>query len=222
MMSPIIAQDTGIRSKYMVIGKYKIRPFVVTLQEMPEKEKFIIDHLKSVGIEAETFNGIHGSTSGLRTIWPYEVDAPGSGWNIGMKPVATWLSFYMLYACLNMQPDEYYLQMEWDCKWPADWRSRTESALRDVPPDFDMLYLGSCCTKEMPQTHVKGQVWDVKYPQCGHATVIAKKAFPVLLSTQRKVYAPLDISLLFHTLPKLKVYTVLPRIAEQFDTNLPV
>lgn len=205
----------------MKLGAYNLRPFVVTLQEMPEKQEFIQEHFRKVGIVAETFNGIHGATSGLRTIFPYEVDAPGSGWNIGMKPVATWLSFYMLWSAWNLLPDSHFLQLEWDCHFPDNWRERTEAALRDVPADFDMLFLGSCCCKGRPQTHVKGEIWDVHWPQCGHATIFAKKALPTILATQRKVYAPMDISMMFHTLPKLRVFTVLPRICTQFDTDLP-
>lgn len=191
------------------------------LQELPDKERFIMEHLRSVGITAEPFNGIHCETSGLRTKFPYEVDAPGSGWNIGMKPVATWLSFYMMYAAWQYMPDDYFLQLEWDCQLPKNWRERAEQALADVPPDFDMLYLGSCCCKDRPKTHIKGDIWQVRWPQCGHCTIIAHKALPTILRTQRKVYAPLDLSLFFHTLPELKVYCVLPRIAEQFNTQLP-
>jgi hypothetical protein len=205
----------------MQIGPYTIRPFVVTLQEMPEKEFAIQEHLRSVGIEAETFNGIHGVTSGLRTTFPYERDAPGSGWNIGVKPVATWLSFYMLWAALNLQPDSHFLTLEWDALFAPNWRERTEAALACVPPDFDLLYLGSCCAEDQPKTHIKGEVFEVRYPLCGHATIVAKKALPIMLSTQRKVYAPIDISLLLHTLPMLKVYTVLPRIVEQLNTQIP-
>lgn len=205
----------------MNIGSYKIRPFVVTLQEMPEKERFIMAHFKERGIEAEPFNGISAAVSGLKTTHPYEVDAPGSGWNIGPKPVATWLSFYMLWGALNLLPDQHFLTLEWDCCFPENWRQRTEAALRDVPPDFDVLFLGSCCAMDKPKTHVAGEVWDVRYPMCGHATVIAKKALPVLLRTQRRVYAPLDISVAAWSLPELKTFTVLPRIAGQFDTNIP-
>lgn len=204
----------------MKIGNHNIRAFVVTLQEMPEREAFIQNHFKSVGIEATSFNGIHGVTSGLRTTFPYEVDAPGSGWNIGVKPVATWLSFYMLYAACNLLPDEYVWLLEWDCRFPDNWRARVEQALKDVPPDFDMLFVGSCCCDGKPKTHHKGEIWSVKYPQCGHSLIVAKKAIPVVLQTQRKVYAPWDISLAFHTLPLLKAYVILPSVCSQFDTNL--
>lgn len=205
----------------MILSGYNIRPFVVVLQEMPEKEAFIMSHLKSVGMEAEPFNGISAAVSGLRTIHPYEVDAPGSGWNIGAKPVATWLSFYMLWSAMNLLPDKHFWQLEYDCQFPDNWRSRVDQALRDVPPDFDCLFVGSCCANGSPKTHIKGEVWDVRFPQCGHSIIIAKKALPVLLRTQRKVYAPLDLSVKFHSCPLLKVYTILPRVCGQFDTLIP-
>lgn len=204
------------------IAGYCIRPFVVTLQELPDKEKFIQAHFGERGFQAECFNGISAAASGLRTIFPYERDAPGSNWNIGAKPVATWLSFYMLWSALNLLPEEHFLTLEWDCKLPVDWLLRTERALRDVPKDFDLLYLGSCCTGDKPKKRLDGagNVYQVD-PLCGHATIVAKKALPVMLRTQRKVYAPIDISLLLHTLPLLKTYAVLPRIADQFDTEIP-
>ena len=60
-----------------------------------------------------------------------------------------------------------------------------------------------------------------RWPQCGHSVIIAKKALPTMLRTQRKVWAPLDISLMLDTLPLLKTYCVLPRICSQFNTIIP-
>lgn len=204
----------------MIIGNHNIRCFVVTLQELPAKTEQIQRHFKEVGFEAEPFNGLSAAESGLETTHPYERDNPGSGWRIGAKPTATWMSFYMMWSAMQYMPEDYFCSTEWDCKFSEDWRYRTEKALRDVPPDFDLLLLGSCCTKNAKKTRVKGEVWDVRWPMCGHATIIAKKALPIMLATQRKVYAPLDISLMLHTFEKLKVFTVLPTIATQFDTFL--
>jgi hypothetical protein len=205
----------------MNIAGYNIRPFVITVQEMPEREAFIRRHFKEVGIEAESFGGISGELSGLVTEHKYEIDNPGSGWKIGAKPVACWVTFWAFWSALNLLPDSHFWQLEWDCQFPADWRPRVEAALRDTPADFDMLFIGSCCAQDRVKRHIKGNVYEVHWPQCGHCTIIAKKALPVLLRTQRKVYAPLDISLTFHSLPLLKVYTVLPRIANQFGTIIP-
>jgi hypothetical protein len=202
----------------MQIGDFKVRPFVVVVPELPKRTEFIQNHFREVGIEAEEFHGISSETSGLVTTHTYEFDNPGSGYRIGRKPTACWMSFYMLWAALNLLPDDYFLTLEWDAKFQPDWKEIAAQALKDAPRDFDMLYLGSCCCKGKPTKHIAGRVFHVRYPMCGHATIIAKKALPVLLRTQRKIYAPIDISLAFHSLPLLKVYTVLPRIAEQFHT----
>ena len=212
----------------MKIGNYNIRPFVMTVQEFPEKTEFIQRHLKEVGIEAENFNCLcaydpktKALVAGLKTSHPYEYAAPGSGFNIDPKSIALCVSFQMFWTAAMYMPEDYFLFIEWDAKFHPDWRARTEQALRYVPPDFDFLFLGSCCTKDRPKTHVKGEVWEVKYPMCNHAQIIAKKAMPTLLRTQRKFYAPADISLAFHAFPHLKIYTLLPRCADQFDTYIP-
>ena len=205
----------------MKLASYNIRPFVVVLQEMPEKEKFIMAHFKERGMEAEPFNGISAAVAGLKTTHNYEVDAPGSGWNMGTKPVATWLSFYMLWSGLNLLPETHFATLEWDCQLPENWRARTEAALRDVSQDFDVLFIGSCCADGGPKKHVAGDVYATRHVQCGHFTILAHKALPVLLRTLRKVWAPLDIQVMREALPLLKTYAVLPRIANQFETVLP-
>lgn len=205
----------------MQIGWLNFRPFLVTLQEEPEKTARIMAHFKDVGLEPEVFNGIHAVQSGLYTKHTYDIDKPGSGWRIPEVNVANWLSFYMLWAALNMQPDSHFLTLEWDAKFDPKWKDRLQAVLQHLPKDFDMLFLGSCCTWDKVRTQIHGsELWEVKWPMCGHATIVAKKALPVLLATQRKCYAPMDISIMFHTLPLLKVYTILPRMVDQFNTKL--
>jgi GR25 family glycosyltransferase involved in LPS biosynthesis len=197
------------------------RTFCITLPETPDRTEKARTHFDSVGLVVEFFNGIHAEKFGLKTIFPYEVDHPGSGFNIGFKPVGIWLSHFMLWSALSLQSESHFLVLEIDAKFPSDWRGRVEKALQDTPPDFDMLYIGSCCCEGRPQRRVKNDVWDVRYPLCTHAYIVAKKALYTILMTQRKCYAPIDIGLAFHTLPQLKVMTVLPRIIEQFDTIIP-
>ena len=206
--------------KFNQIGAHRIPTFVVTVQELPEKTRHIQEHFKSVGVEAENFNGFSANASGLVTEHTYELDNPGSNYRIGRKPTATWASFYMLWSALNLLDYNYFLTLEWDSKFHPDWKARADRAMSDVPQDFDMLFIGSCCTRNAIKHRVQGDVWEVKRPMCGHGTIIAKKALPVILETQRKIYAPLDISLALHTFDKLKVYTVLPRMVDQFDTAL--
>ena len=208
--------------KILTLGGLRIRPVVIVLQERPEKTGFILRELNSKGIYPDEFNGFNSTDSGLETRHPYELDSPGSGWNIGRKGVGIWLSQYSLLSALLWQPDDYFLILEWDAKFAPDWAGRTDKAIRGTPKDFDMLYLGSCCAQGPNKKHISGDVWEVNWPMCNHATIVAKKAIMDILRTQRKVYAPWDISLLLHTFEqtKKKVYCVLPRIVDQFDTVL--
>lgn len=201
-----------------------IRAYCVTLPETPESTEKARAHFIERGVIHEFFNGIHGEKFGLRTTHPYEVDHPGSGYLIGPKIIGIWLSHYFLWGALNLLHDEHFMILESDAHFPPDWEARLCQALVDVPRDFDMLYPGSCCCKGYPADRIQGDVHQIKpvpvghggAPQATHCYIVAKKALPVLLATQRKVYAPIDCSMIFHSFPQLKVYTVLPRIVDQF------
>jgi hypothetical protein len=214
----------------MKLGPLNVRPFVMIVPEFPEKTVAIQKHLREIGIEAEEFPCFCAydklaapaePVSGLTTLHTYEVDAPGSGYRIGPKGVALCVSFLTFWTMAMFLPEDHFFFIEWDALFDPNWRERAEQALRDVPPDFDFLFLGSCCCEGKPTTHVKGEIYDVRYPMCNHAQIVAKKAMPTLLRTQRKIYAPADISLAFHAFPHLKVYTLLPRCANQSNTIIP-
>ncbi len=199
-----------------------IRTFVITLPEKPERKEKTIAHFKERGLHSyEFFDGLHGEKAGLATFHTYEVDNPGSQFKMGPVPTGILISHYMLWAALNLKWDDYYFICEDDVQLPEDWHIRFSNALRDTPKDFDMLYIGSCCCKGRPQTQIKNEIWEVKYPQCTHAYIVARKALPLLLRTNRKFEAPVDIALMFNSHPLLKVYCVLPRIFGQWNTEIP-
>jgi GR25 family glycosyltransferase involved in LPS biosynthesis len=201
-----------------------IRSYCIVLPEAPERTARCAQHFEEMKFwNYQFFDGIHAEKFGLKTVWPYEVDHPGSGFNIGFRVTGCWLSHFMLWSALNLQHEEHYHVMESDAKLPEDWRARMTQALLDAPRDFDMLYTGSCCCAGHPKRNIAGSVFQMlegSGPQCTHSYIVAKKALPVLLATQRKVYAPIDASMVFHSHPLLKVYVVLPQIVDQFDTIL--
>ena len=202
-----------------------MRTICITLPENPERAEAAKQHFAERGLNnVEFFNGIHAEKFGLKCDHPYMVDRkPGDElFFMGYKPTGCFLSHYMLWSALTLCPDEHVLILEDDCNFDADWAIKFEQALQDAPPDFDWLFIGSCCTQGNSITHIKGNIYDVRYPMCTHAYVIAKKALPHILATNRDCYAPIDISLLFHSFNKMKVYTVLPRIANQFNTEIAV
>ena len=180
------------------------------------------EHFRALGVPAQFFFGIHASKLGITTTVPYEVDIPGSGYIMEPSGTGCWLSHRALWAALLLLPDEQFLIVEDDAKFPADWEAQFETTLRNTPGDWDMIYVGSCCAADKPREHVVGNVWEVRWPFCTHGYFVTRSALKKLIDTQdeARCYAPIDISLTLHSLPHLKVYTVLPRILDQFVMNL--
>ena len=199
-----------------------MRTFVLGLHERPAELARCLAHLKERGIEgAEVVYGINAEVAGLSTSHTYDVDHPGTGFRIGTKLTGVYIGHYMLWTVCNALPDSHFLLLEYDVQLAENFRERMVQAIRDTPEDFDFLFLGSCCTKGHPTTHIKGEVFDVRYPQCNHAMLVAKKCLPYVLATQRKCYAPVDCGLIFHSFPALKVFTVKPSMASQLGTEYP-
>jgi GR25 family glycosyltransferase involved in LPS biosynthesis len=129
----------------------------------------------------------------------------------------------MLWAACLLLDDDAFLVLEDDAQLAPDWAGAFAQALRDVPPDWDGLYLGSCCTGGYPRRHVRGRVYEVRYPLCTHAYAVRRKALGALIETQDAAtcYGPIDITLRLHSWPRLRCYTILPRLANQHNTVIP-
>ncbi len=178
-------------------------------------------HFRERGVTVEWMDGINAKVAGLFTTHPYLHNDPERGGHIipqGQVGVA--LSHIMAWTVCQFLDDPCVMIVEDDVDFPEDWRERLSGALFSVPKDADMLYVGSCNCADKPTLHIAGDVFEVKWPFCTHAYIVWKKALPVMLATQRKIYAPVDLALYFETLPKLRVYTVLPTIALQRGTPL--
>lgn len=179
-------------------------------------------HLTERGVNASFFFGIHGPKLGIETKHTYEIDNPGTGFKIGPKPVGCWLSHRAVWAACLLLPDDLFFIIEDDAKFPENWRTRLERAVKDAG-DFDILYVGSCCTHDKPKTHIAGDVYEVRWPFCTHGYVVRRTALPLLIRTQddATLYAPIDISLALHSFPLLKTRAMLPRLLDQFGTEIP-
>ena len=179
-------------------------------------------HFRERGVNADIFYGVDGTNTSLTTNRLYELDGPGAECNIGGKGVGIWISHRMLWSALLLLPDEEFFVLEDDVRFPEDWRGRVFGALADAPPDWDMIYVGSCCTQDKPGRLVRGNVHEVLYPFCLHGYLVRKKALLTLIRTQEEAgcYGPIDVTLTLHSLPKLKVYTVIPRVLDQWDMEL--
>lgn len=212
-----------------------IKPISVFLPDDPkwmEEHAAAREYFASQGLDVYWVEGIHAKRWGIQSTHIYLLDGrPEEQFYIGVNKVGTFLSWYLLYHICKAMPQSHYMILESDCKFLDGWKDKLNQALQDVPEDFDFLFVGSCCAADKEPVHVKGDVYEFPYrgeekwqfyPQCGHCYIIAQKCMQLLIDTQRDVANPVDISLIRFAFPKLKVYAILPRLADQGDkTFLP-
>lgn len=177
-------------------------------------------HFIQRDVPVEFINGIHGEAFGILSYKPYRYDHPNLGSLNPIAHVGLCLSHYMLWQACLLLPDERFMILEDDAEFGADWKTRADAALSDAPEDFDILLIGNSNASDKPTEHVKGEVYEVKYPFCTHAYILSRKALPVLLDNCRDASTKIDILMMFKAYPHLKVYTVLPRIVNQRNTDL--
>jgi len=207
-------------------------PVCITTKRSGPRYDRIVHHLAEADVGAvQFFEAMHCEKLGIATIRTYDVDHPGSQWKMGPGPTGCWIAHRTLWAALAMMPLEHeaFMVLEDDAKFAPDWRERFNAAAAKLPDDWDALYIGSCCTGGKPVHHHGGGLCEVRYPLCTHGYVVRRRALATMIETtdaavgpleQRGCYAPIDISLAFHTWPKLRVYTVLPRLVDQWDTDI--
>lgn len=200
------------------------RTFCLTLHEETERTEQSKKYFKEIGLSDVTFfESINATKLGILPKYQYRRDRKPEDpdYFIGEANLGCSLGHMALQMALRLLPDEYFWILENDVLFVDNWKDRFFRALSDVPDDMQVLYVGSCCCLGRPTTHIKGDVYEVKYPLCTHSYIVRHDALETLINIPR-ADSPVDISMFDYTLPKLKTYTVLPRIAYQRNTELPV
>lgn len=206
----------------MAVGIEIMQPRTFVISTRSGNDRFLkaANHLDSRGISYERFIGVDWRVSGLETRFTYDYDHPGTGFKISSKLVCLSFSHYILWRALEFCEGDYFWILEDDSEWDIDWKPRYEQAFSSLPDDWDLLWIGSCCTMNRPSKKIANNVWEIKYPMCTHAYMVRKKAIPKLVQSLDKIYAPLDVALFLHAMPDLNVYTILPRLCGQFNTTI--
>ena len=197
-----------------------MKTFAIYCQEFREKRLAAETHFKERGLMVEWINGIHGETFGLLPSRPYNVDYPGKGHLAPISQVGLMLSHYMVWTICAQLPDDEFLILEDDAQFPKDWSPRLNINMRHLPEDWDIFLIGNSNTQDKPRQQIKGDVWEVKYPFCTHAYIVRKKALGTLLTYCRDATLNVDLLLMRDAYPRLKVYTMLPRLVDQSGTFL--
>ena len=188
----------------------------ITLRETPDKTSLLQRHLHNRGILQRTMlRGINANKWGLTTIHQYMMDGPEHVSTVDPKHVGLHLSHYFAWSLQELQGWEEMTILEDDCRFDRDWKPRYETARAELPDDWDILLLGSAHTQHRNKVQINNSIWECWWPLTTHAYIVRKKALPVLMESQEYAWAPIDISLTYRTYPRLRVYTVLPRLAYQ-------
>lgn len=175
------------------------------------------------GIPIVRFNGWDNRIAGLRPTYPYEVDAPGSGFLMTERDVGPCISHWMLWNHLATLAEDTFFVFEDDVIFQPGWKEKWEADLASLPSDWDMFYVGHCCFDGWPENSKFSEtVYRAKIVHCTHAYMVRAKAFPLLLEKCQKVWAPIDLALVFQALPHLNVFARVPRLMEQEETVLPL
>ena len=74
-----------------------------------------------------------------------------------------------------------------------DFDSKLDSYLDQLPEDYDILWIGTCCDLHAPQTDTKSNVYlNLHGSRCTHAYVISQKGCKKILENSHKISKPID------------------------------
>ena len=189
--------------------------------ELPENHRAAVDHFLKRKVDVEFINGVHAETFGILSWRAYRKNHPKLGELNEMAQVGLCLSHYMAWQVCQFLKGDLFMILEDDAEFPPDWKDRTADALANVPSDFDVLLIGSSHCSDKPTEHVKGEIYEVKYPFCTHAYIVTSSAAAQLMEMVRDASMHIDIGMIEKAYPNLRVYTVLPRIVNQRGRVLP-
>lgn len=109
------------------------------------------------------------------------------------------------------------LILEDDAKFVHDVNERWESIEKDIPDDWDVLFLGSWSRPRDPShnLYVKGEVFKTSYALLTHAYAVRQKAYDKLLQVIVKDTQAVDQIIGSAQKFGLKVYSIHPVLAHQ-------
>jgi GR25 family glycosyltransferase involved in LPS biosynthesis len=206
-----------------------IHAYTITCSGNEDRLSATLKHIEDCGLMAlmwfHTFNGINGETAGLACT-NYHTLSDGTQYTPTAKHVSLCINHWFLWQKIRwhsqLDGEGISLIMEDDVRFIDGWQEKFHNALRDVPEDWDILFIGSCYARHHGAVHVKGDVWKTEKPNCTHAYLIRHRALTTLIDKCQRIYTNIDWLMVEQAIPHLRTYSILPRIAHQFEMeNLP-
>jgi GR25 family glycosyltransferase involved in LPS biosynthesis len=196
--------------------------FCLTLKDTPKRREYAEQHFKENGLDVEFFEGINGTTFGLRTTIPYKDDnTEGYDYFISSGHIGCILSHLMLWKTLQYLPYEEIIILEDDVILCNNFINKLNVYKSQLPNDWQYVFVGHCCLP--PENyHIKvteNIITTTHPPMCTHAYMIKKSSLPLLLDTNHSAWAHIDIQIQKRSLKQLKHYVLMPPLAEQMSIN---
>lgn len=198
--------------------------FIVSLPEGP-REKECVEYMAGFEIKAVPIYGFRASNCGISTEYYNSVKKD----RMGVKSIVAGLSHFSVWSAIKWAvesgaypKDQPFLVVEDDCKFVSDdWKEKLTEELQHVPEDWDVIYVGSCCAAPYEDNkHIGGNVYRLTRGMCTHCYYVTYEGACMLMKTNQKVWCPIDIQMLVDSIPFMKFYGILPRLAYQDGANL--
>jgi hypothetical protein len=198
--------------------------FIVSLPE-GSREKECVKYMESFGIKAVPIYGFRASNCGISTEY-YNSKDKG---RMQVKSIVAGLSHFSVWSAIKWAvesgaypKDQPFLIVEDDCKFESEnWKEQLTQELDHVPEDWQVIYVGSCCASPYEENkHIGGNVYRLTQGMCTHCYYVNYSGACDLMKTNQKVWCPIDIQMLVDSIPHMKFYGILPRLAYQDGANL--
>jgi len=144
--------------------------------------------------------------------------------------IGCFLTHHNLYKTILDEGHETALILEDDALFLEGYKEVVEQAMKDIPKDWDLLYLGQANYDSIKiaqsaelKTHaikenIAGQLFKASRCWLTHAYVVNRKALPKLIEGTQVLYASID-GVLADLQENLNVYAIYPNIVKQDGTQ---
>lgn len=202
-----------------------ITTWCVTLKSTPNREKYVIDHLKKHNISPKMFYGLDAIKSGITANVIQEQTYSILDTWVTVGAVGCYISHYMLWQNIIDKPDDIILIVEDDVILVDDFTSLLKKYMTYVPLNWDIIYIGHE-SLHLVNPEVINERVAKGVPACTYAYMIKKSTIPMLLELC-PITMPIDTHIRIQLKNRINSYALTPKLAtqkssiiEKIDSNL--
>jgi len=194
--------------------------YVIGLQRAEQRLQDRIAHLKEGGFDVIPFYGFDGEKAKVQASVDYPWKATEGTYKIPAKHVGMNLSHMALWR-LGLALNQTLCIFEDDCVLNPHAKGCFDACVQLLPEDWDIYFPAHCCLADSPREQISGMLYRLfSIPYCTHWYCVNAKTFPKLIDSVQAVHSPIDIAI-HKGLSGVNIYASVPRLAEQFETEIP-